>query len=143
MVLVDASARFIASRLRWLYRARLLALPAGLGASSGAVTSGLRRQAASTVSMTSAVTTSKRVSEFGPKHIVIGTSPALAAARDDDATDPAPVVAPIEGVPTIAQEHLEPGAEVHRPGHHRHADAAEIAGRIAPECSCSGRARDR
>src|ERR1700675_2884831 len=55
----------------------------------------------------------------------------VAAARDQDAADARLVVTGIEGVPTVADIGLEPGAEIHRRGVGGHADVAEIAGAIA------------
>src|SRR5450432_173658 len=48
-----------------------------------------------------------------------------------DASDARNVVASIEGVPTAAEECLEPGAEIHGRGDRWHADVAQVTGGVA------------
>src|ERR1700748_3781456 len=67
----------------------------------------------------------------------------VAAARHHDAADARRVVARVEGVPAVAEEDLEPGAEVHRIGHGRHADVAEVAGAVARRDVHAAAQRDR
>src|ERR1700744_4251987 len=67
----------------------------------------------------------------------------VAAARHHDAADARRVVARVEGVPAVAEEDLEPGAEVHRIRHRRDADVAEIARAIARGDVHAAAQRDR
>ncbi len=64
----------------------------------------------------------------------------VAAARHDDAADAARVVARVGGVPAVAEEDLEPGAEIHRPGPAGRRCRRGSRWCSAPGCSCSGTA---
>jgi len=56
--------------------------------------------------------------------------PGVTPAPDEDAANPAAVVAWIEGVPVPAKVSLEPCTEIHRVGDRRDADITEIAGSV-------------
>ena len=60
--------------------------------------------------------------EVNHRHVGGITPPA-----DHDAADPVLIVARIEREPSAIQEHLHPGAEVHRSSGIRHADVGQIA----------------
>src|SRR4029079_3418317 len=55
----------------------------------------------------------------------------VAPTRDENAANTRNIVARIERVPAAVEEHLEPGAEIHRGRVGRNADIAEITGAIA------------
>jgi Putative zinc-binding metallo-peptidase len=55
----------------------------------------------------------------------------VAATRDQYPADARGVVARVEGMPLPAEEHLEPGREIHRIVHWRHTDVAEVPGAVA------------
>ena len=79
----------------------------------------------------SSVTTSKTARREGPvvgRNCYIGS---VAAGGNQASANPAAVVAGVERVPAAAQPNLEPGAEVHRVGHRRHADVTKVAGAVA------------
>ena len=67
----------------------------------------------------------------------------VASTRDQDAADARHVVARVEGVPLAAEEHVEPGVEIHRRRVRRHADVAEIAVAVARRNVHATAERDR
>ena len=79
---------------------------------------------------TSLVTTLKPSSRQGPNEVEIATSVASSTCHQN-ATDTRDVVAGIEGIPSVAEIDLEPGAEIHRCRIRWHPDVAEITGTIA------------
>jgi hypothetical protein len=63
----------------------------------------------------------------------------VAATRDQHSADPWRVVARIEGMPLPAEEHLEPGSEIHRAVRRWHADVAEVPGATTQTIACAAR----
>src|SRR4051794_35484501 len=55
----------------------------------------------------------------------------VAATRDQHPADARRVVARVEGMPLPAEEHLEPGSEIHRIVHRRHTDVTEVSRAVA------------
>jgi len=55
----------------------------------------------------------------------------VAATRDQHPADARRVVARVEGMPLPAEEHLEPGREIHRIVHRRHTDVTEVSRAVA------------
>src|SRR5271170_6743986 len=72
----------------------------------------------------------KRLENMGSERIDERDIRRVAAPRDDNPANPRHIVAGVERPPRSIEEHLDPGAEIHRIDD-RHADVAEMAVDVA------------